>query len=232
MVWSFGLSDPFLQSVRMVAPNSPLHVGQIDPLVRGHFELLRLRGGPLDGADVPVISGHLVRGRQRESRLQIGLVGCSSRSTFANSTRLPASPAESLMVWTKLEPSASRDDFDGHARRAVFHHPNPRRSAHVRFGRAPAPGPNPCSTPATARDCRRRSPGAPERPAVPCRSTYRKCWRRRHRHSASRGSTGSRANCSGTVRASRRLPRRCARLDVVDRVADRRRSGHEQHLAA
>src|SRR5271163_4814817 len=30
-------------------------VRQVDPLVRGNFKLLRLSGGPLDGANIPVI---------------------------------------------------------------------------------------------------------------------------------------------------------------------------------
>ena len=36
------------------------HVGQIDPLVRRHFELFWLSRGPPDGADVPVIGRHAI----------------------------------------------------------------------------------------------------------------------------------------------------------------------------
>ncbi len=37
IVLSFGLSDPFLQSVRMVAPNFTADVGQVDPLMRRYL---------------------------------------------------------------------------------------------------------------------------------------------------------------------------------------------------
>jgi hypothetical protein len=36
------------------------YIGQVDPLMRRHLELLGLRRGPLNGADVPVVGGHLV----------------------------------------------------------------------------------------------------------------------------------------------------------------------------
>ena len=47
------------------------HVGQVNPLVRRHFELLGLCRGPFDRANVPVIRSHLIRSCQRESRFQI-----------------------------------------------------------------------------------------------------------------------------------------------------------------
>ena len=53
----------------------PAHVGQVDPLVRRHFEFLRLRRGPLDRANVPVIGGHKVRSRKRKGRLEIRFPG-------------------------------------------------------------------------------------------------------------------------------------------------------------
>src|SRR5207248_2366093 len=74
MVLSFGLSDPFLQSVRIVAPKLTAHVGQVNPLMRRHFKFFRLRRWPLNGADVPVVSSQTVRRGEREGRLQIGLI--------------------------------------------------------------------------------------------------------------------------------------------------------------
>src|SRR5579864_5290572 len=48
----------------------PAPVGQVDPLVRWHFELLRLCGRTLDRTDVPVVGSNLIGRRQRESRLE------------------------------------------------------------------------------------------------------------------------------------------------------------------
>src|SRR3954454_9915084 len=40
-------------------PELSAHISEIDPLVRGNFELLRFRRGALDGADVPIVGRHL-----------------------------------------------------------------------------------------------------------------------------------------------------------------------------
>src|SRR6202041_458823 len=47
-------------------------VGQIDPTMRGHLVLARLRIGPLDGADVPAIGCFGIRGAKRKSSLEVG----------------------------------------------------------------------------------------------------------------------------------------------------------------
>src|SRR5438552_1003163 len=50
-------------------------IGQIEPLMRGNFELAFLGVGPLHCADVPVVSRHFVRSRQWERGFQICAFG-------------------------------------------------------------------------------------------------------------------------------------------------------------
>ncbi len=57
IVLSLGLSEPFLQSVKEGGPKAAALVGEIDPAMRRDFELPLLRIRPLDGAEVPVVSG-------------------------------------------------------------------------------------------------------------------------------------------------------------------------------
>src|SRR5580698_1445033 len=47
-------------------------VGQINPTMRGHLVLARLRIGPLDGADVPAIGCFGLRSAERKSSLEVG----------------------------------------------------------------------------------------------------------------------------------------------------------------
>ncbi len=82
-------------------------VGEVDPAVGEGFELAVEGVRALDGADVLVVGGVGVGGGECEGGFEIdGLLRQSMR--LANSTRLPASPAASEMVWTNFDPQASR----------------------------------------------------------------------------------------------------------------------------
>src|ERR1700733_12540475 len=53
-------------------PKVSTPVGQINPTMRGHLVLPRLRIGPLDGADVPAIGCFGLRRAERKSSLEVG----------------------------------------------------------------------------------------------------------------------------------------------------------------
>ena len=52
-------------------PKRTARVGLIDPVMRGYFELPLGCGGPLNGADLPVVGGNLVGRRKRKHYLEI-----------------------------------------------------------------------------------------------------------------------------------------------------------------
>src|ERR1035441_7665728 len=110
------------------------HVRQVDPLVRRHFELLGLRAGPLDRADVPVVRGHGAGSRQRESRLQIRLSGVpvdyvGGLHTLARIARRKANGLH------KHGARGFTRNLDRHAGRPAFHHSHARRTSYVGLGR-------------------------------------------------------------------------------------------------
>ena len=101
MVWSFGLSDPFLQSVRMVAPTHR-SCWLVDPLVRRHLELNR--GRPVDVPNIPVVRSPLIRSCERERYLQVRLFGVPV-DCVSEFDAFPASPDERRIVWTNSRPT-------------------------------------------------------------------------------------------------------------------------------
>src|SRR6202047_1218228 len=106
------------------------HVCQVAPLVRRHFEFLRLSCAPLDRANVPVVGGHLVRSCQWKRCLQVGLFGipvdyvCEFNALSSVARRKP----DRLH---KLGTRGFTRNFHGHARRAMLHYANPRRTSDV-----------------------------------------------------------------------------------------------------
>ena len=105
-------------------------IGQINPLVRRDFELFRLRGRPLDCADVPVISRPLVRSRKSKRRLQIGFlrVPIDHVGKLHALPRVPGRQADGLH---ELRSSCFSGNFHSHPCRPVFRHTNLRRASDI-----------------------------------------------------------------------------------------------------
>jgi len=72
---SNGMVVWFIRSVLAISQDGRAEltacVGQVNPLVRRHLELLGLGCGPFNRADIPVVGCHLVGSRQRKRRFQI-----------------------------------------------------------------------------------------------------------------------------------------------------------------
>ena len=106
----------------------------IDPMMRGYLELAIEGDGPLDGADLPVISSHLVGRRKREDHFEI----CRQRSPVDGLAELDAIARVAGRQpdrLHKLRSLAFARYLHSHAHRAVLNHANLGRAAHVRAWR-------------------------------------------------------------------------------------------------
>src|ERR1039458_6095476 len=113
-------------------PERATRIGQIDPLVCRHFELLWLRTGPLDRANIPVIGRHLVRRYKRKSRLQIRFfaVPVNYVCELNALSRIARGKADGLH---KPGSRGLSRHFHRHACRTIFHNSNLRRTADISF---------------------------------------------------------------------------------------------------
>ena len=105
---SLGLSDPFLQSVRIVAPNSLLMSVRSIHWWEGTSNFF---GSAVGLWMVPMSQLYVAKRFEAVSgNVAFRLDSLVFQSiTFPISTRLPASPAESRIVWRNPEPAVSRE---------------------------------------------------------------------------------------------------------------------------
>ena len=110
------------------------HVSQVNPLVRRHFEFLRLGRWTLDRPYIPVVRRHLIRGSKRKCRFQIRFpsIPVDHVRELHEPARVPRREADGLH---ETRARGFPRHLDSYARRAAFHHSNLRRTADVRSGR-------------------------------------------------------------------------------------------------
>ena len=193
-VWSSGLSEPILAPVEDRGPEGAGRVGQVDPLVGRHLELLFAVGRPLDRADVPVVGRDACSWPSSGKTALTWLAGVFQSMTSREldaARRAAGRQADGLDEDRALGLAADLDRRRGPAR---SRRPGPWPGRRRRPGPAGSDRPNPCSRPATGAGLSvlisSRAGAAREAPGRrPCRR-----WRpRRRRRSGSRGSGSSRA---------------------------------------
>ena len=200
-------------------------------MVRRHLELALLRGGPLDRADVPVISGIRLVAVSGNDGLEIGRQGSSSRSRWRTPRDCPRRPRIAAPSATNFDPSVFASHLDRHARRTVLHDADLRRSAHIsaRSGLFLVEIHVPRRPLLAARRVEIASRTGAESSSL-FELFVENAGDIAVRIRASRGSAHSQAT-TASPSAWNPLPAPRRRLHIVHRVSHRRRLGQEHHLA-
>ncbi len=110
MVLSVGLSDPFLQSVRTVAPNSSLISVRSIHWCEATSNFLGLAVGAPDSSYIPTAQvANSLEAEKRKGRLQIRFLGVPIDDVWRIRRACPRLQRKRRTSWVKWEPAVSRE---------------------------------------------------------------------------------------------------------------------------